>query len=289
LRVRDRTSALGIRLAVNQLNARLQRNESKTEDGRVRVLLLGVLLVFPLIGSADPVDFENPAPRWVEIAFEVSPRDRPGQMDTHYTQRLNAWFESLEAGRIRVTIDRVDVERVLMAGQNPIEGSFTDFVWVFESESGEVVSATMSGELEKELDWGLFDSKARATIEVDMATRRTMGFKPVRRWLGQEFFSTCGSLDEKRCTAVSASDYDPERGYVNAIGDLRVRFGEVELKTFSPLGEAKLYEVGSTIVAAPSIHSPVPALGTAFTAVGVAHSPVWAGTPAVSSGPPAEH
>jgi hypothetical protein len=285
----DEPRALGIRLAVKKLIARSKRDESKTEDGRVRILLLGLLLILPASGFAKPVDFDNPAPRWVEIAFEVSPRDRPGQIDTHYTPRIDAWLESVGSGQIRVTIDRGDVERILLADENPIEGSFSDFVWIFEAESGEVISATMSGELEKKLDWGLFDSKVRASIEVDMATRRNVGFKPMRRWMGQEFFSTCKRIDERRCTRVGANGYDPERGYVNAIGDLRVRFGDVVLNTFSPLGEAKLYEVDSSIAAAPAERAPVPALGAAFTAVGVAHSPAWVAMPAVSSGPPSEH
>jgi hypothetical protein len=283
----DGARAIGIRLAIKKLVARWKRDESKTEVNRVRVLLLGLLLLLPTSGSAEPVDFDNPASRWVEIAFEVSPRDRPGQIDTRYTPKINAWFETVEAGRIRITIDRGDVEQILLAGQDPISGSFSDFVWIFEPESGEVVSATMSGELEKELDWGLFESRARATIEVDMATRRNVGFKPVRRWMGQTFFSTCKSVDEKRCTQVSASDYDSERGYVNAIGDLKIRFGEVVLHTFSPLGEAKLYETASAVMATPAVHRPLPA--QAFTAVGVAHSPAWIATPAVSSGPPSEH
>jgi hypothetical protein len=234
------------------------------------------------------VDFSNPAPRWVEIAFEVSPRDRPGQIDTHYTPKIDAWLDTVEPGRIRVTIDHGDVERILLAEENPIAGSFSDFVWIFEAGSGEVLSASMSGELEKELDWGLFDSKVRAAIEVDMATRRDVGFKPARRWMGQEFFATCRSIDEKRCTEVRARGYDPERGYVNAIGDLQVRFGEVVLHTFSPLGEAKLYEIGTSVVATPAPNTPIPALGAAFTAVGVPPSPAWVGMPAVSSGPPSE-
>ena len=95
-------------------------------------------------------------------------------------------------------------------------------------------------------------------------------------------------VDEKRCTKVTASDYDSERGYVNAIGELKVHFGEVELHTFSPLGEAKLYEASPVFVAKPALLAPVPQLGSAFTAVGMAQSPPWVGTPAVSAGPPAE-
>jgi len=279
---------LGIRLAVKKFVARSKRDGQKTEDRLVRILLLSLLLLLPTSGSAEPVDLGNPAPRWVKIAFEVSPRDRPGQIDTHYTPKIDAWLETVPSGRIRVTIDRGDVERILLADQHPIAGSFSDFVWIFDAETGEVLSATMSGAFEKAVDWGLFESKVRANIEVDMTTRHDVGFKPARRWMGQEFFATCRSIDEKHCTQVRARGYDPERGYVNAIGDLQVRFGEVVLHTFSPLGEAKLYEVASSVVATPVEHTPVDALGTAFSAVGVAHSPAWVGTPSVSSGPPSE-
>ena len=255
----------------------------------MRVLLLGLLLLLPpASGSADPVDFGNPAPRWVDIMFEVSPRDRPGQVDTHYTPKIRAWLEAADTERIRVTVDRSDVERFLVADDNPIAGSFSDFVWIFEAESGEVLSASVSGEIVKELDWGLFDSKVRAAIEIDMATRRSVGFKPPRRWMGQDFFATCRTVEEKHCTQVRASDYDPERGYVNAVGDLRVRFGEVELLTFSPLGEAKLYEVDGPSVATSGERAPLPAVGAAFTAVGAASAPVWVDVPAVSAGPPPE-
>lgn len=252
----------------------------------MRVLLLGLLLLLPASGSAEPVDFGNPTARWIEIAFEVSPRDRPAQIDSHYTPRISAWLDADPAGRIRVTVDHRDVERILLVDENPIEGSFSDFVWIFDAESGEVISASMSGELEKELDWGLFGSKVRTAIEVDMATRRDVGFKPAKRWMGQEFFSTCNSVDEKHCTRVRPSDYDPERGYVNAIGDLHVRFGEMVLHTFSPLGEARLYEIDSAVAAAPAVPAPGPALGSAFTAAGASRSPAWAAAPSVSSGPP---
>ena len=86
----------------------------------MRVLLLGLLLLLPVSGSAEPVDFGNPVSRWVEIAFEVSPRDRPGQIDTHYTPKIDAWLETVEAGKVRITIDRRDVEGILLADQNAI-------------------------------------------------------------------------------------------------------------------------------------------------------------------------
>jgi hypothetical protein len=244
-----------------------------------------LLLLLPASVLAEPVDLADARARWVEVAFEVSPRDRPGQVDTRYTQRIRAWLEAAEAGQIRVTVDGRDVERILLADEDPVPGSFSDFVWVFDAASGAVVSAALTGELVKELDWGLFDSKVRAAIDVDMTTAQSIGYKPPRRWMGQEFFSSCHSGDEARCTPVRPRAYDPERGYVNAIGDLRVRFGDVVLKTFSPLGEARLYEVEGVELATPAAHAPIPAVGSAFGASGAAGAPAWNVVPAVSAGP----
>lgn len=258
----------------------------------MRALLLGLLLLpmLPASASAGPVELGNAAPRWVEIAFEVSPRDRPGQVDTHYTERIRAWLDGAGDGRVRITVDRRDVERTLVAADGPVAGSFSDFVWIFDAESGEVLSASLSGELEKELDWGLFDSKVRTAIEVEMATRDRVGYKPAKRMMGQEFFASCRAGDDARCTPVRASVYDPARGYVNAVGDLRVRFGDIVLDTFSPLGEARLFEIESAAAtsAAPRVALPA-AMGSAFAPVSATGASQWIDAPAVSAGPPTAH
>jgi len=253
----------------------------------VRTLLIGLLLLLPRVGLAEPVDFLDPTPRWVEVAFEVSPRDKPMQTDTIYTPKIRAWLEPGERpGWRKVTIDRHDVERVLLADDDPVPGSFTDFVWVFDSLTGEVISAALSGSLTKEVDWGLFRSTVVTQIEADMATNRVGGVKKPRRWLGQQVFGYCSDADGERCTVINARGYDAASGYVNAVGDLSVRFGELTLHTYSPLGEAVFSEADLQNVTASAQADP-PANGEEpvdeFGAIG---RPDRVSTPAVSAGPP---
>jgi hypothetical protein len=254
----------------------------------VRTLLIGLLLLLPRIGLAEPVDFLDPTPRWVEVAFEVSPRDKPMQTDTIYTRKIRAWLEAGDrSGWMKVTVDRRYVERVLLADDDPVAGSFTDFVWVFDAVTGEVISAVLSGTLTQEVDWGLFRSKVRTQIEADMATNRVGGVEKPRRWLGQQLFGYCSDADGERCTLVDASGYDAASGYVNAVGDLSVRFGEMTLHTYSPLGEAVFSEAEPQNVTASAHADPHSTGGASVTAVGAIGQPDWAFTPAVSAGPPA--
>jgi hypothetical protein len=252
-----------------------------------RTLLIGLLILVSPSALAEPVDLLDPTPRWVEVAFEVSPRDKPIQTDTIYTPKIRAWLEAGDRrGWMKVTVDSHDVERILLADDDPVAGSFSDFVWIFDAVTGEVISAALSGTLTKELDWGLFRSKVRTQIEADMATNRVGGVKKPRRWMGQQLFGYCGDEDGQRCTVVDASRYDAASGYVNAVGDLSVRFGDMTIHTFSPLGEAVFSEVESQNVAASARPNPHSAGGAAVTAVGAVAQPDWASTPAVSAGPP---
>jgi hypothetical protein len=256
----------------------------------VRILLIGMLLGLPRIGLAEPVDFLDPTPRWVEVAFEVSPRDKPMQTDTIYTPKIRAWLEAADRpGWTKVTVDRGDVERMLFADDDPVAGSFTDFVWVFDTVTGQVISASLSGTLNKEVDWGLFRSKVRTQISADMATNRVGGVKKPRHWLGQQLFGYCSDVDGERCTVVDARGYDAASGYVNAVGDMSVRFGEVTLHTYSPLGEAVFSESEPQSVTASTHADPHPSGGPSATAVGAIGQADWVSVPAVSAGPPAAH
>jgi len=254
----------------------------------LRALLYGLLLLLtPASALADPVDLRDRTPRWISVAFEVSPADKPAQMDTVYTPAIPAWLEpAADAGQIRVTVDRHDVEATLLADDGAVAGSFSDFVWVFDAASGEVVSAQLTGTMTKELDWGLFRSQVETRIEVDMATARVGGFKKPRSWLGQTLFHYCDDLDGP-CRIVGAAGYDASTGYVNAIGTVSVEFGELTIRTFSPLGEAVLSEVDPATLTA-SRTAPPASSGSAAIASG--HGEIadagWHTPPAVSAGPP---
>jgi len=253
-----------------------------SEAGVVRGLWLGLLLLVPGGALAEPVDLLDATPRWITVAFEVSPPDRPAQANSVYSRDIPAWLEpGDQPDHRKVTVDRRDVEQVLMAAHDPVPGSFSDFTWCFDASTGRVVAAELSGSLKKELDWGLFRSKAKARIEVHMSTEVVSGFEQPRRWLGQMLFGFCDDPVGPDCTVVPAVEYDARSGYVNAVGELTVHFGDLTLRTFSPLGEAVFSEIDPATERA-SLRSVQRTAGGAIRSVG------WAAAPAVSAGPPGD-
>jgi hypothetical protein len=196
---------------------------------------------------AKSLDLSNTMRRNLTVAFEVSPREAPAQINTTYTRELPASLEPGERdGEVRVVIAGEIVERFLFGNQSPVPGSFSDFVWNFDVETGHVLSATMRGRVLRKLDWGIAKSQASAEIQVDMSTARVAGFRNPRRILGQLFFRHCDA-PKKQCTLVEASPLDPKTGHVNAVGGMRVHSYVMNLMSFSPLGEAVFLEVDATL------------------------------------------
>lgn len=205
-----------------------------------------VLAPWPALASppGEPMRLDDPRPRWVGVRFEVSPADRPDQLDRVYTPGIRAWLEpDAVPGRLRVSIPGADVERMLLVGEDPVPGSFGSFVWVFDAASGHVVSAELRGTLIKTLDWGPFTSRVRTPIRVAMRTAAAAGFEPPRVVLGQRLHGFCERAGSPDCTLVAGVRYDRSRGYVNAVGSLAVEFRGITLRTFSPLGEARFSEL----------------------------------------------
>ena len=152
----------------------------------VVVGLLGPAVLLSGMARAEPMDLGDPRSRWVYVALENSPPNQPGRLDTIYTPKLPAWFEAAdEPGQVRVSVARGLVERYLMAPYEPLPSSFSDFVWIFETRSGHVISARMSGRLKRSLDWGFFSSKVEAEIRVELDTRGQAGFERPKRLFGQ--------------------------------------------------------------------------------------------------------
>jgi hypothetical protein len=205
-------------------------------------LLVGALAATN--ASAEPVDLGNPAPRWIEARFEISPPDRPGQIDTVYTEPFAAWFApGQEPGEVTVLVDGGVVEKHLLQGEEPRPGSFSDFVWVFDAETGHVRSATVSGTLIRRLRLGLTTCDVDAQVRIRMDTRGRAGFKQRRQLLGQEYHRFCVGDGPSPCTLVEPRPYDPFSGYVNAVGEISAHSGLVQVHGFSPLGEAIFSEL----------------------------------------------
>jgi hypothetical protein len=188
--------------------------------------------------AAEPMDLRDPRPRWISVRFENSPLDQPGQLATQYTAELPAWFEPDRVGnRVRVTIAGSAVESGRFEQQRLRAGSFSDFVWLFDASSGEVLSARVRGTLIRRLDFGVFGSDVDLPFEAEMTTRSAVGFEAVRHTLGQLVFPFCERA-ERGCTLVAPVRYDSRTGYVNAVGSIVARAIGAAARTFSPLGEA---------------------------------------------------
>ncbi len=202
-----------------------------------------VVMLGPLRAAGEPMDLLDLRSRPVYVAFEISPSDRPDQLDTMYSEPYVAWFEPAGLdGRIRVTLDASAVERMMREHQ-PKSGTFSDFVWEFDTESGHVVSAALTGTLVTDLDWGLFTTEVETDIEVVMATHQRGGFLRPRERLGNTVFTFCSGSGPD-CTPVSPRTYDRATGYVNAVGEILARsVSGIAARTFSPLGEAIFSEM----------------------------------------------
>jgi len=233
----------------------------------LKTLSIAVLLVLSVLVLAVP---ERPAPergvsarrsrsadleamnlqdgraRWVFVQFERSPESSPGRLDSEYSLPLPAWFEPDPKGdRVTVRVAGEIVEEYLFGDEAPVARSFSDFVWHFDVASGHVASATLSGELSRELRLGFIRTSTQVRIQVEMSTLQTAGYRPPSTLLGNTLRRLCHESDGRDshgCTLVDARALDRRTGYVNAIGGLEASSLASRVRTFSPLGEAVFSE-----------------------------------------------
>ena len=205
---------------------------------------IAVLVLFSGSALAAPMDLQDLRSRWVAVEFEVSPPTRPYQLRTVFSERVLAWLEPAEEfGQVRVTVDASAVEGRLLPEQNPKLGSFSNFVWIFDAATGDVLSAKLTGTLFRRLDWGITRADVEAEIVAEMSTVGVAGFKPPLRVLGNVFHRFCDDAETSRCTLMEGSRYDFKTGYVNAVGKMKVGSSAIKVRVFSPLGEAVFSEM----------------------------------------------
>jgi hypothetical protein len=196
--------------------------------------------------AAVPLDLSDRATRPIRVRFEISPADRPGDRAQRFSAAIDGRAEPAALGYLRVVIPSEAVERYLLADQDPLPGSFSDFVWLLDTATGDVISAELSGVLRRQVNWGLVGARVEAQIEARMSTRTDAGFRSPVTLLGHRIFSYCGP-DESDCELVPAARFDPQTGYVNAVGEISARSSWLTTKSFSPLGEAIFEELGAAL------------------------------------------
>ncbi|RIL05337.1 MAG: hypothetical protein DCC71_10760 [Proteobacteria bacterium] len=199
------------------------------------------LVIAPRGARAEPMDLDDARARWVGVRFENSPSDRPAQLATAYTDEIAAWLEPDGATRVRVTVAGRDVERSYFSRQRLRPGSFSDYVWIFDRATGEVVSASLRGTLLREYDLGWVESEIETLFEAFMTTSAEAGFSGSKRMFGQLVFPHCDDRSDE-CTLVPARRYDRSTGYVNAVGSIVGRALGFSARTFSAIGEAVFSE-----------------------------------------------
>jgi len=202
-----------------------------------------VLLVTAAGAGAEPMKLHDTTPRQVLVQFENSPSDRPELLDGRYSLPFPAWLERDGNGNTIVRIPGDVLERSVFSSRRPVPGSFSDYVWVFDSDTGDVLSASFSGVLRHRLDLGLAKPDIEARVHATMTTTAAGGFTPPRVLFGRRLNRFCSEHGSKRCTLVPPQAYDPERGYVNAVGALRIDSSFTDFETFSALGEARFTEL----------------------------------------------
>lgn len=208
------------------------------------MLAIALLVATATAASAEPLNLFDPRPREIAVSFENSPRDFPARMNGSYTQYFRAFVKpGLRESEVRVVIPAETVEEHLLGEQRPIRESFSDFVWTFDVETGHVISAHLSGRVRPRIEWGFMTTETQADIEVEMGTARVGGFKRPLRVMGQLVFRYCTTLGDTNCQFVEPKPFDRETGYVNAIGQVRVRSAFLDLWNFSPMGEAIFREL----------------------------------------------
>jgi hypothetical protein len=202
------------------------------------------LLCAQMAASAEPLNLFDPRPREVRVSFENSPREFPARLNSSYSQDYRAYLSpGLSESEVRVVIPAHTVEAHLLGEQKVVRESFSDFVWTFDVATGHVISAHLTGRVRPKIDWGFITTEIQTDIEVDMGTARVGGFRRPLRVMGQLVFRYCSNLKDKSCQFVKSVALDRSTGYVNAIGQVRVRSMFVELWNFSPMGEAIFSEL----------------------------------------------
>ena len=222
-------------------------------------LALGLGLFGVAPASAEPLDVNDPTPRWIEVRFEISPEEEPGSLDRHWSEPRRARVElGSSASVLRIEIPAVEVEAQFRStGADTIPGSFTKFIWVLDPVTGHVLEAEVRGEVREELSLGPFRAYAQVEISVEMNTARVVGYLPNQGIFGVNTNRLCKpGIDEGQCVPVAPIRFDPTRGYVNAVGMVRAASPLAEIRAFSPLGEVEFSErpnwIPDEVVSGPS-------------------------------------
>jgi hypothetical protein len=209
-------------------------------------VLVALCLSFAGEAQGQALDLTNPRPRMISVTFEDSGSEMPGSLDRKYGTPVQGWFVAGPGpGQARVRIPASEMEAII-SGYKPVPGSFSDFVWIFDIQTGHVESASFAGVVKAPVTLGFFKTEVETAIVTEMRTSVPAGFRKPEKRFGQMVFGYCEDASLE-CHQIQPVPLDPRSGYVNAVGSMRaVALGGIETTSFSPMGEAIFREIAAT-------------------------------------------
>lgn len=213
---------------------------------RVLPVLVALCLSFAGEAQGQALDLTNPQARMISVSFENSGSELPGSLDRNYGTPVQGWFvPGPSPGQALVRIPASRVEGMLL-GYKPVPGTFSDFVWIFDVQTGHVESASFAGVVRPTVSWGFFKTEVETAIAIEMGTSVAAGFREPEKRFGQMVFSYCEDASLE-CHRIQPAPLDARSGYVNAVGSVHaVALGGIETTSFSPMGEAIFREIAAT-------------------------------------------
>ena len=216
-------------------------------------VLVALCLSFAGEAQGQALDLTNPEARMISVTFENSGSELPGALNRKYGTPVQGWFvPGPGPGQALVRIPASQVEGMVSA-YKPVPGTFSDFVWIFDIQTGHVESASFAGVVKPTVSWGFFETEVETAIVTEMRTSVSAGFREPEKRFGQMVFSYCEDAS-LACHRIQPAPLDARSGYVNAVGRVRaVAPGGIETESFSPMGEAIFQEVvpTPTVIAGP--------------------------------------
>ena len=216
-------------------------------------MLVALCLSFAGEAQGQALDLTNPEARMISVTFENSGSEMPGSLDRNYDTPVQGWFAPGPGpGQAIVRIPASQVEG-MVSRYKPVPGTFSDFVWIFDIQTGHVQSASFAGVVKPTVALGFFKTEVETTIVTEMRTSASAGFREPEKRFGQMVFSYCEDTSLE-CHRIQPAPLDARSGYVNAVGSVRaVSLGGIEAESFSPMGEAIFREIvpATTVNAGP--------------------------------------
>ena len=210
---------------------------------RFASLLVGALALAtpPRAVAEKAMDLARAESRWVSVQVTTS---LPGQDPQRLSDAVRAWYAPVRGtSRRTVRVPGALVERSLLAERQPVAGSFSDFVWVFEAATGHVLSASFAGRIDEPVRIGPFRSSARVSIVTHLSTRVMGGYRVVRQIAGHTILGFCRASRDAACVPVTGAAYDRSSGWVRANGAVCASWRSLRTLAYTSLGHARFREL----------------------------------------------